>query len=110
MMPYRPGELDQRIIIERESLADDGMGGSTSVWSTHITRWALVRPASGSEKTEHDTVNARAKYVFVIRYPADVNDDDRILWDGDYYNIRYRAKPKTRGMYISIEAEREVTQ
>jgi SPP1 family predicted phage head-tail adaptor len=109
-MAYRPGELDQRIIIERETLTPDGMGGDTSEWDEHLTRWALVRPASGGEKTEHDTVNANAKYMFVIRYPADVKDDDRILWDGDYYNIRLRNKPKTRGMYMAIEAERGVAQ
>ena len=109
-MPYRPGELDQQIVIERETLTPDGMGGSESLWSTHITRWALVKPVSGSEKTEHDTVNAIAAYAFIIRNPADVTDSDRILWGGDYYNIRSVMKSKSRALYISIEAERGVTQ
>lgn len=109
-MTFRPGELDQRIIIERPVMASDGMGGNVATWSTHLTLWALVRPISGNENVDFERVQGEARYLFVVRYPIDIKDADRILWEGDYYNIRVRKKPKGRDLYMQINAERGVAQ
>ena len=109
-MSFRPGELDQRIVIERFANVSDGMGGNTVTWSTQFTLWALVRPLSGRENTDFERVQGEASYLFVVRYPIDILDADRILWEGDYYNIRVRKQPKGRDLYMQIEAERGVAQ
>ena len=110
MANFRPGELDQRIKFYRAVRTDDGMGGATETLELIYTRWALVRPMSGSESKNFDKLNAEAMYLFAVRYPLDILDSDRILWDGDYYNIRARKKPTGRELYMQIEAERGVAQ
>ena len=46
-MNYSAGDLDQRITIEKKSMARDGAGGATATWSTRATVWAKVEPMTG---------------------------------------------------------------
>lgn len=109
-MAFRPGELDQLITIEEEVNTPDGFGGNTIAWQSKGDVFAHVRPLSGGELTEYQRVNAEARYLFVVRYPVDILDSDRIVWDSEAYNIRVRKKPKGRDLYMQIEAERGVAQ
>ena len=109
-MSYRPGELDQRIIIKRKVKTPDGMGGNTVTWSDLFTLWALAKPMGGSEKTDFDRVNGEAKYLFVVRNGYAIQDGDAVEWEGEFYNIRVRKQRKSRDMYLEIEAERGASQ
>ena len=110
MPRFRPGELDQLIAIEEQVLTPNGSGGNSVAWQTKGDIWALVRPLSGKEVTDYERVNAEARYLFVVRYPADITDSDRIIWEGTAFNIRVRKAPKGRDLYMQIEAERGVAQ
>lgn len=105
-MTYRPGELDQRVKVLRQSLTNDGMGGSSLAWVEVAEIWAHVRPKGGREVTEFDRVNGQASYLFVVRNGLDVRDSDTLEWDGIRFNISVRKQPKTRAMYLEIDADR----
>jgi SPP1 family predicted phage head-tail adaptor len=109
-MSYRVGELDQLITFNREQLTPDGIGGNTRAWVIVGEVWAHVRPVSGGEKTDFQTVNAEAKYIFIIRWPIDIKESDQIVWDGIQYNIRLISTPKSRNLYCEISAERGAGQ
>lgn len=110
MPKFRPGELDQYIEVQKQVNASDGMGGNALTWQTKGNIFAHVRPLSGREITDYDRVNAEARYLFVVRYPADIADSDRIIWEGEAFNIRVRKAPKGRDLYMQIEAERGAAQ
>lgn len=110
MPVYRAGELDQRIEIKREALTPDGMGGDDLALNTLVTTWAHVRPLGGSEREDWQQLSAQHAYLFVIRLRTDLQADDRIVWDGDEYNIRAIKGRGGRAMYLEIEAERGVAQ
>ena len=104
-----PGELDQLITIKREALADDGMGGQDVTLTDLVTDlWAKARALSGKEFERYDQVNATAMVMFIVRYRSDVLESDRIVWDGNTYNIRYIHPASSRDMYLMIEAEKGV--
>ena len=107
---YHPGEMNERVQIIRETRTSDGAGGQTLSLTTLASVWAHVRPRSGREMERFDRVNASAMYLFVIRYRTDVEESDRILWKGEYYNIRYIAQGTGRALYLEIDAERGVAQ
>lgn len=109
-MKWRTGELDQRIILQRETLADDGMGGSTVALNTVATVWAKAIPLAGREGMRAARLDAAHSYTFVIRYRADLRESDRILWEGAAYNIRAIARHGGRELYLEIDAERGVAQ
>lgn len=107
---YRPGELLERIEIKREDLQPDGMGGNVRTVNVLHTVRAHVRPMSGSEKADFDTVTAPHMYLFVVRRLEDVFEDDRITWRGTDYNIRSISDRGPRSLYLEMMAEREVAQ
>lgn len=109
-MKWRSGELDQRITIQRETPADDGMGGQTVVLAAVATVWAKVIALAGREGVRASRLDASHRYTFVIRYRAGLLESDRILWDGVQYNIRAIARQGGREPYLEIDAERGVAQ
>lgn len=104
-----PGELDQLITIQRETEVSDGMGGHTVSLSAVVSDlWAKVRPLSGKEAEQHGKLSATAMVAFIIRHRTDLLGDDRIVWNGDSYNIRHIQPTSQRSMYLIIEAEKGV--
>lgn len=109
-MTYRVGELDQRVTIQRLTLASDGQGGSTESWADVVTVWAHVRPRSGREVVQFDRVNGEHAYLFVIRYRSGIRESDRLVWQGVNYNIRSISDQSGRKLYLELDAERGVAQ
>lgn len=108
-MAFKSGELDQVILIQREVLASDGMGGQTvSLTNVAVDLPAKARALTGKEFARYDQLNASAMTVFVIRYRDDLREDDRITWNGEAYNIRYIPPISARELYRTIEAEKGV--
>lgn len=107
-----PGELDERIVIEREDTTPDGSGGKVDTWVTAFgPMWAKVRPQSGAERARSDQVQAEAKYMVFI-HNQQVSESHRIRWESNgnrILNIRYVAR-SPRDLYIKIEAEEGVAQ
>lgn len=112
-MTYRAGELDQRITFQERVSVSDGIGGSVDTWQNIAELsevWAHARSKSGREMTEFDRINAERGYLFVLRNRQDIDPSYRILWDGEPFNIKTIKKPKTRALYLEIEAESGVPQ
>ena len=109
-MRFRPGELDQYIEIQSQLNTPDGAGGNSVTWQSKGNIFAHVRPLGGKEITDYERVNAETRYLFVVRYPVDIDPDDRIIWEGIEFNIRALKEPKGRDLYMQIEAERGVGQ
>lgn len=112
-MNFRTGELDQRITFQKRLKVPDNMGGYSFTWTdinTLSSVWAHARPKNGREVAQFDRVDAEASYLFVIRNRSDIQEDYRIVWDGEFFNIRHILKPKSRDLYMQIDAERGVAQ
>lgn len=107
---FRPGELDQRVSVMRYTKTPDGFGGFETAWSKVGEYWAHVRPVTGRELVDFDRIQGTANYLFVFRNGVDLKDADRLDWEGDQYNIRFRKQPKKRALYIEVQAERGVAQ
>ena len=108
MATYQIGELRERIKVERETLTQTDMGGQTVALTTVFEDWALVRPMRLAERSGDGQLTATAGYIFVIRNQASVLPTDRILWNGEYYNIRGLRTRGIQANFIEIEAERGV--
>jgi len=103
--------MDQRVTFQAETRTVDNMGGATEAWAdvaTNPTVWAHVRPARGAEELSAQRVDAAAMYVFMVRNRSDIVEGNRILWRGDYYNIRFIERRGERPLYLYIHAERGV--
>lgn len=82
------GRLDRRIIIQEDTPTQDTYGDETSTWSTFATVWANVKSKSGKEYFNSDQVVAERSRIFKIRYLPGVNEQMRISYDSNFYDIQ----------------------
>lgn len=82
----RAGKLDRRVIIQRFTLIQ-GKFNDTQVWSDHLTLWASKSHMTEDEIFASNQTIAKRALVFEIRFHKDVTETDRLLFDGETYNI-----------------------
>ena len=105
------GQMDQRITLQRYAETADGAGGVTQTWTDladNPSVWASVKAKAGREAMDAGRVNAAYVVVFTIRNRSDLSEMDRILWNGEHYNIRGILRTGGRDLRLAIEAERGV--
>ena len=109
-MSFRPGELDQRVSLQKEERTPDGQGGFTKTWQEQSEVWAHVRPMRGSERQHADRAQAEAGYLVVIRYQSGINESWRVKWLGMdlVMNITFVQDGGKRSAYLPIECTRGV--
>lgn len=105
------GVLDQRITFQANTPVSDGMGGNVNAWANlpdTPTVWAGVTPVSGNEGTDEGGTSATGLYLFEVRRRTDINEVDRVVWNGENYNIRKINRTSQRDLNVKFVAERGV--
>lgn len=107
------GRMDQRITLQRKVLTPDGAGGTSMSWvdfASNPRPWAEVQAKAGRESMVEGRMAAQFTVLFLIYNRSDVTETDRILWNGEAYNIRGIRRETGRALRLVIEAERGVQQ
>lgn len=106
-MPAR----DQIITLQVPETFADGIGGVLKSW-VDVGRaarvWAAVTIPRGKEMMEDGRLNARQTATFEIIYRADLSELNRIIWQGEAWDIRNIQRLGGRRMTLVIDAERGV--
>lgn len=63
-----------RITIEKQAATGDAYGGRKDVWSTYLTVWAIVEPASCRETFSNLQLQSRVDSRITIRYRDDLSN------------------------------------
>lgn len=104
------GTMREQITIQRKSVTADRTGGRAESWTTLATCFAAVRTKPNGETLEEGRMNARTLNAFTIWHDAapTVTETDRILWNGEAWNIRGIYRSGTSVLTVQIDAERGV--
>ncbi len=94
-MMFDAGEFNQRIDIQSPPTQVNGLNEYVGEWPLLKRVWARVRPLSAREYTDASQAQDEAVYKFFIRYNAQVNGTQRIVWLGKVYAIK--GEPLTMG-------------
>lgn len=79
----RAGTLDQRIALQRLTASYSSTGEPADVWTTLVSRWANVAPATGDERNASEQWVAREQTKFTVRWSQDIDDLsplDRVIY------------------------------
>jgi len=102
------GELTARIQIQSPTITQDSLGGASRAYATAYTRWAQYRPTSGGERTAFDTDQSMVHADFIALYDSTLfgalNNEMRILYDGDGWEITSWRRHRAESHYIIITA------
>jgi SPP1 family predicted phage head-tail adaptor len=105
------GRMDQRITLQRATETPDGFGGTVRGWANltaNPSPWAAVVAKAGRESMAEGRRSATYIVLFTIYNRNDLSEIDRILWNGEAYNIRNIRREGGRKLHLVIEAERGV--
>ena len=83
------GSLDERIEIQAVTESANAYGEMAKTWSTAATLWAKVEYSTTgqSEQYAEATVREYRPVFFTVRYRTDYSAKNRILYNGEYYDI-----------------------
>jgi SPP1 family predicted phage head-tail adaptor len=103
--------MDQQITLQSFTTATDRLGGKARAWANYAedaTPWADVKARALREATAEGGVSASGTYVFKIYNRTDIKEADRIIWGGEYFNIRGIRREGVQSLFLLIDAERGV--
>lgn len=88
-MSYTAQELRHRITFERlEEVEDPVTGYRTEEWVEVAAAFARVDPMLGRERLAAMQVMEEAQTKFTTRYIAGITTHDRLVWQGEAWNIQ----------------------
>lgn len=82
------GTLNRRIRIETFTTSPDEFGQPIKTWAVLDHAWAEILFLKADERFQAMQVNRQVAVRMRIHYRADVTEQMRILYDGDYYDIQ----------------------
>ncbi len=91
------GRFDQRVTIKRIVEVVNEFGERTQTTIAAATRWAEVKPLSGSERDYAARVAADLSYQVILRAPVDIRQTDKIAWGSRTLEVAAILDPPRRG-------------
>lgn len=83
-----PGQLDQRVKLQRRAAGVDARGQPNGEWETVATVWAKVRPLRGRELFAAGQMQEVSDVEVTIRYRSDIRTSAwRLQWRGQNLDI-----------------------
>lgn len=99
------GQLNQIINFRIASTTKDAYGQEVQTWTTGSDVWASVdfKKVGSGESLEADRFVPVNQTVFTMRYREDFNEDDRILFKSEEYEID-KIIPVNNFCYLEVYA------
>lgn len=99
--------LQDTCTIQRKVLSSDGMGGQTHTWTDLSTTACRVSIAGERQVSSiAGILQERIPWAFVMLGTVDVNEEDRILYQGDVYEVLAVQGNKTVPVQLTALAVR----
>lgn len=99
-----PGELNQRVTLQRRAVGTDAMGQASGAWTDVATVWARVLPLRGREFFAAAQVQQELSIKVTMRYRADVEPTMRLMWQGKPHDITGVIQLGGKKVWIEVMA------
>ena len=87
------GELDRRIELQSATMTNDPIyNEEVLTWETYATVWAKMDFHRSFEAEQIGREYAQMALFFTIRWRDDVDAEDRVIFEGDTYDIIGRPR------------------
>ena len=101
-------DFTQTYTFESLAKTSDGQGGFTVAWSTFATVTGFVKIDSGREGELDDHIKSEYSRKFSFEFVTGLQNDMRILYNGDYYNIRSINSVQDSTIWIDVMGDKDV--
>lgn len=108
----KTGDLDKRIIIQKDATYTDESGFPVEKWDTYKPVWASMNNLYGAEFYSAMAVQEENTVSFTVRYSKDLevlleengSKTYRIFWNKKSFNITFCDNIKYQNLWIKIKA------
>ena len=83
-----PGQLGQRVRLERAEFSQSETGEVTPTWVSLGDVWGSVEPQAGREFVAGGAMQSELTTKIRIRWKAGIQSADRVTYGGRSYNIQ----------------------
>ncbi|WP_179107169.1 phage head closure protein [Sediminibacillus massiliensis] len=94
-----------RAIVERYTTVDDGMGGETHEWDTHLELEGTLDQLSADEVLANEKLGVVSSHIFIIFEIVDVKETDRMIIGDKIYQINNVDNPNNLNRQLEISLE-----
>ena len=101
-------EYVQVYSFEQITKIPDGQGGFTVIWASFANVTGFVKIDSGREGELDDHIKSQYSRKFSFEFIAGLTNDMRILYDGDYYNVRSIKSAQDSTIWIDVLADKDI--
>lgn len=103
----RPGELRERVTVQRPTSSTDSLGETTLAWSTLTTVWASVNGVSSTEALADGQQEARVTHRVRLRHIDGLKHTDRFVWRSRILQIVSLLEYDNRSEHVAVCEEVE---
>lgn len=94
------------VIVQRRTKTDDGMGGVTYDWTDHLTiEGGTLDQLSGDEVLASEKLGELSSHIFIVFEILDIKRTDRMVIDGNIYDIKNVDNPLNMDRQLEIKLE-----
>lgn len=105
------GKLNKRVIFQSEQQVSDGGGGYELGWADTLEVWGQYNPEKGREKVEQGRLEDALAGTLRVRHTSEteaITAGQRVLIDGEPFQIRSAANEDQRRMFMTFTVEKGV--
>lgn len=102
------GKMRHQVEIQRPVDTVDTGGGSGRAWSTVSTRWANIKPTSGTETYRQGQVQEALTHEIIIRHTDSIGTNYRVKYGARVFNIKHLRNIDERNRYIIMKCDEGV--
>lgn len=100
------GKMDRRVTIEKSTVTRNSKNEAVHSWSTLVQVWAMKIEQSAKESWKSGTEQTQRKIIFIIRWRSDVSANNRVVFEGDVYDIIQEPREIGRKKGLELECVR----
>lgn len=101
-------DFTQTYTFESLATTPDGQGGFTDGWTTFATVTGFVKIDSGREGELDDHIKSEYSRKFSFEFVAGLQNNMRIVYNGDRYNIRSINSVQDSTIWIDVMADKDI--
>jgi len=99
-------DFDTFVDLQEATETPDGQGGFDTSWaSVSGGIWCKVEDLAGDEVQSSDRIETRKTTKFTTQYRSDITAENRLVLDGQAYNVRRVDNPMRKNRYTIIWAD-----
>ncbi|GGI82264.1 hypothetical protein GCM10007973_18400 [Polymorphobacter multimanifer] len=100
------GDLRERVIIQRQTVASDGAGGEVRDWEQWLSLAASVKPTrAGGEAVIGEAVQGVQGFTVIVRFVNGIDITNRLLWRGRVLKVLSAVDMTGKRAFTSITTD-----